>query len=586
VQIEEEESRMSGRLACCLVAGVIFLVMSAVGLAGAQDWSGYIAAPDGTLLATDVYLPVGEGPWPVVLTRTPYDKLDPGHYPDWCRILSQHGYACVAQDCRGRYASAGTDTVFRDAGPDGRATVVWITSQSWCNGAVASVGGSAMGITGYAMAASPPPGLKCMVAAVASPDLYHHVFSQGGAVRWSLASNWLAGQGSLHALDEFLDHRLHDDWWQSFDFLPTADSAAVKVLHFGGWFDMYIQGPLEGYSHTRLLGGDQAAESQYLIMGPWQHFTLATGWMAQTYAAGHTVGELTYPDNGFPGGWPFRGDEWQMLLDWLGYCLQDQPTSAADWPSVRVYLMGAVGEEQAPGNRWVDLDQWPPVSRQGSLYLSADSQLSWVPPEAGQQLLEIDPDNPVPTLGGPNHFGDLVVAGRPMGIGPYDQRQIEARSDLLSFTGPVLRSPLTIMGRVRCRIWLQADTPDLDLSVRLTDVYPDGRSMLMLDGIQRARMRCGDDQECFLEPGEPTEIEVDLWSTALVVNAGHRIRVDVAGSNYPRFEVNPNDGGDLTTGTPIVARPALLFGEQYPSALLLPVIDRPRRPARRVTTAD
>jgi putative CocE/NonD family hydrolase len=528
---------------------------------------------------------MGEGPWPVVLTRTPYDKLDVGHYPDWCRTLNQHGYACVAQDCRGRYASAGTDTVFRDAGPDGRATVVWMSSQSWCNGAIASVGGSAMGITGYAMAATPPPGLRCMVAAVASPDLYHHIIFHGGVVRWSLVSNWLANQGSLHMLGELRNHRIYDEWWQSYDFLPTASSATVKVLHFGGWFDMYIQGPLDGYSRTRLLGGDQAAGTQYLVMGQWQHYSLATGWVAQTHTIEQTVGELSYPDNGFPGGWPYRGDEWHLLIDWLDYCLQDRPTSAATWPPVRIYLMGAIGEELAPGNRWVDLDRWPPVSRQLSLYLSADAGLSWTQPEEGQLVLEIDSVNPVPTLGGPNLFSELQVDGRPMGVGPHDQRQIEARSDVVSFTSPVLRSPLTIMGRVRCRIWLQADTPDLDLSVRLTDVYPDGRSMLMLDGIQRARMRCGDDRECFLVPGEPTEIEVDLWSTALVVNAGHRIRVDVAGSNFPRFEVNPNDGGDLNAGTPIVARPTLLFGAQHPSALLLPVIDRPRRPSGRAVPA-
>ena len=199
-------------------------------------------------------------------------------------------------------------------------------------------------------------------------------------------------------------------------------------------------------------------------------------------------------------------------------------------------------------------------------------------PAPGETVLVSDPLDPVPTLGGANLHPCREVDGRPMGAGSHDQRPIEARSDVLVYTSEVLEEPLTVMGPVRARILLRPDTPDLDLAVRLTDVYPDGRSMLVVDGIQRARMRCGADRECFLTPGEPVELEVDLWSTAIVFNAGHRIRVDVSGSNHPRFEVNPNDGTDLDDPDDwIVARPALLFGAEFPSRLELTVSEAPRR---------
>jgi len=245
--------------------------------------------------------------------------------------------------------------------------------------------------------------------------------------------------------------------------------------------------------------------------------------------------------------------------------------------------MGAVGEAGAPGNEWVDLEQWPPPVRPRQFYMSAAAGLALRPPELGELTLVSDPSNPVPTLGGANLHPSLMVDGREMGDGPQDQRPIEERSDVLTFTTGRLVQPVTVMGPVRAKVWLVPDSPDLDLAVRLTDVYPDGRSMLVLDGFQRARMRCGDDTECLLTPGVPVELTVELWSTALVFNAGHRIRISVSGSNWPRFEVNPNDGLDLNLQTPgQVARPRLLFGADHPSWLELPVLPMVRRAGGRL----
>jgi predicted acyl esterase len=534
------------------------MVLAAAVLASAQTQTVMLPAPDGTRLATDLYLPAGSGPWPVLLSRTPYDKTGER---DLGLLASIFGIAYVTQDTRGRYASEGTDTVFRDDGADGRATLDWILAQTWCDGRVATWGPSALGITQYMLAPGADPRLVCQMPIVATPDLYAHAAFPGGAFREALLVNWLAGQGSLDALDEFLAHRLRDAWWEPLD-ASRAGQVRSAGLHMGGWYDIFLGGTLDAFRAIQQSGGDGARGRQYVVIGPWTH---------NDYG-GNTVGELTYPANAVL-------DLDDLLFDWLDHCFGDGPSPVDAWPAARVYLMGAVGEPGAPGNRWVELESWPPAVRTLPLYLAAGGLLSpHSAPSASLGTLVMDPGDPVPTLGGANLFPDLVVDGRPMGDGPHDQGAIESRADVMVFTTDPLESPVTVMGPVRVRLWIEPDTPDLDLAVRLTDVYPDGRSMLVIDGAARARARCGDDRECLLTEGEPTEIEVLLSSTAMVFNAGHRIRIVVSGSNWPRFEVNPNHGAPFEADlAPRVARPVLLAGADHPSRLELPVPASPRR---------
>ena len=541
------------------------LLMSVLLLASpiaAQDIETFVPTDDGILLATDVYQPFGDGAWPVVLIRTPYDKSGLRLMGEALKVL---GFACVIQDTRGRFASEGVDTVFRDDGDDGRATLDWIADQDWCDGTVGTLGGSAFAITGYMLAPDANPALASMLAVVATPDLYHHAFLQGGAVREALAENWLADQGSSDMYDEIRRHRLMDSWWDPADVLSRSDRISAAGLHVGGWYDIFSQGTLDAFTTLQHRGGSGALGQQYLIMGPWSHNSLGD----------REVGEITFPANA-------ALDPLDTIVPWLNHTLRGWPNEVRNWPAVLVYLMGAQ-EDGAPGNRWLALTDWPPPAHARRLYLSEGGSLSAEIPSGGERELLVDPDDPVPTLGGNNLFADLVVDGRRMGDGPHDQRPIEERPDVLTFTTPPLSRPVTVMGRVSATLWIRPDTQDVDLAVRLTDVTPDGRSMLILDGIHRARMRCGDDRECLLTPGVPTEVTIDLWSTAMVFNAGHRIRIDVSGSNSPRFEVNPNNGGPFDGGRPgIVARPELLFGPEYPSRLELPVpVTALRRTARR-----
>ena len=524
--------------------------------AAAQAFSVSVTAPDGTPLATDVYFPIGAGfgPWPVILQRTPYGK-GANTVKDACLLFNVWGYACVGQDERGRGGSGGQYTGYVDEGPDGRATVEWIARQWWCDGNVGTFGASALGMTQYALSPGAPPALKCMVPIVATPDFYHHAVYEGGSLRYALVHGWLEDQNALDLFDPLKAHRLWDAWWDGWAVLPKVATVNVPALHIGGWYDIFQQGSLDAFTQFQHFGGPRALGKQKLVIGPWTHYG--------TFQP--DAGELTYPTNSI-----YADDIFSVVRDWFDLCLKGKASGAERWPAVRVYLMGAVGEDGAPGNRWLELPDWPPAAVTTPFFLDASRGLSSSTSDPGEVGFVADPSDPVPTVGGQELSTEA---------GPYDQSGIESRTDVLTFTTPVLDAPLTVAGRVRCTLWVRPDTTDLDIAVRLTDVYPapDGRSMLVTDGVQRARKRCGDDRECFLTPGVATEITVDLWSTAMVFNAGHTIRIDVSGSNAPRFEVNPNDGGDLNNpGVGIVAHPTVLVGPAQPSRLELPVLRSPQ----------
>jgi len=531
------------------------IVLAAPLAASAQEqFTEWVEMPDGVLLATEVYLPEGDGPWPVVLVRTPYGRMFTGQiHVGPPSLYTEDGYAHVAQDARGTGGSGGVWDYAEDP-LDGRTTVDWITDQWWCDGNIEMGGMSAGGIVTYALAPGAPAAVKALRPEAATSDHGHQSWYQGGAFRWSLTGRWMTDMGFEDQLEEILQHRLRDEFWEPYQWIDHAAEVNTPMLHIGGWYDIYSQAAFDGFQTFQHQGGDGARGNQFLIVGPWTHMD---------WGVSEQPG-LTYPDNA-------TLDLDAVRAAFRDYWLKGEPTGVDQWPPVQVYLMGAVAEDEpnAPGNRWVELDDWPPWSYVKPWYLDANGGLADTPAPYGAITLTMDPDHAVPTRGGGNAF---------TARGPQLQYTAEDRDDVLTFTSEVLDQPVAIMGPVTARIWIRPDTPDLDLSVRLCDVYPQGQnfveqSRIVIDGIQRARMRCGDDHECFLEPGVATEIEVDLWSTAIVFNAGHRIRVSIAGSNSPRFEVNPNHGGDLNgDDEPVIAYPEILFGPDHPSRILLPVI--------------
>ncbi len=558
----ERRTVQCGFVVCSLL--ILGFLAAPVHAQGTLHW---VEMPDGILLKTSVWLPTTGGPtYPTVLMRTPYGRSE---HPD----LVQEGYAFVYQSCRGTGGSEGEFRVYDKAGPDGHATIEWIAQQSWSNGKVGMLGRSALGATQYAVAQGAPSALKCLAPAHESPDRYHHMAFPGGSLFYDLINNWFQPRYA-DIYDELLQHRLLDSWWDDYDWMgdwiEAPETIDVPMFHMGRWYDLAPQGPPDAFRIVQHQGGANAAGNQYLWMDPLDHFN------------------DFYPFPHPPSPIPFEEFRHQLKLDWLAYWLKDEATGVDSWPQVRIYVMGAINEPGAPGNVWVEMSDWPPVAETRIFYLSQDGEdgvLSEPIPSPGQLVLPIDPLDPVETYGGGSYQEPS---------GPWDQaavppgRPIESRADVLTFTTDVLTEPTTVIGPVTARIWINPDTLDLDLSVRLTDVYPNGRSILIMDGIQRARMRCSDEYECFMTPGEPYEIEVDLWSTAMVFNAGHRIRVAIAGTNWKRFERNPNDGGDLNNPNYIVANPEILFGPDHPSSVELPIsVDRfapaPRRATGRLT---
>ncbi len=524
-------------------------LLLAAGTTPAQPQSLMLPMRDGVRLATDVYRPTGTGRWPTLLMRTPYGKS--AKFP--VEFLLRVGIAVVVQDSRGRFASEGENLpfLFDGWGPqqDGCDIIAWIAAQPWSDGKIATYGGSALGITQILTAAAAPEHLVCQSISVAYGSAYHHAAYVGGALNKSLVEGWLTGNRfDPKALALFREHDTYDDWWQRLDADSRADQVRVPGRFQGGWYDVFCQGTIDAFCARQERGGPGAKGTQKLVMGPWPH------------GQNVKVGELTYPDNARRAPTAISDEAW------LGHYLKGVASGVAQAPAVHYYTMGAIGEPGAPGNEWHTASAWPVPARPTAWHLGTDGQLTAAPPTAGQGPLtwRYDPSQPVPTRGGCN----LTLPA-----GPMDQRPVEQRPDVLVFTSEPLAQPLEVTGRLTARLFVSTSAPDTDFTVKLSDVYPDGRSMLVADGIRRLRFRNGFVRAEPAQPGQVYEIEVDLWSTSLVFNQGHRLRVAVSSSNYPKYAANPNTGHKGEDGR----QPAdnRVYCEQArPSRLMLPVVER------------
>ncbi|DAC71965.1 MAG TPA: hypothetical protein DSN98_07610 [Thermoplasmata archaeon] len=501
---------------------------------------------DGITLATDVYRPIfRSSPHGTILLKTPYNK-------DSMKIIGLigilRGWPTVIQDMRGRFASGGIDTVFKNESTDGADTLAWIANQSWSNGKIATVGPSALGITQYCMAGANPSQLSCQFVQVATPNLYKHAVYQGGEFRKNLVEEWLSDEDSTYILQEVLDNENFTlGYWGNVTLDDNWEDVNVPAIHLGGWYDIFSQGTIEAYRGYQHSAGPGARGKSKLIMGPWTH----TGFITRKQ------GELTYPSNSLD------ISSLKMFRDMIRLYTMNGTDEYSSWPTVSYYVMGDVENTSAPGNEWRYADDWPVPSNNVTWFFHGDGLLSTDLPAMSDPLMYIyDPANPVPTVGGKNLFSPA---------GPYDQSAVENRSDVLVFTSPVLQQPFEATGPIKARIFVSSDCPDTDFTVKLTDVYPDGRSIFITDGILRMRNRNGQDHWELLQPGTIYEVEIDLWSTSYIWNAGHSIRVEVSSSNYPRFLNNPNtaDGiGKNTTFT--IAHNVLYVDTDHPSGIILP----------------
>jgi predicted acyl esterase len=515
---------------------------------------------DGTLLATDIYLPAGDGPWPVALARTPYGRTDfrnpsGGHGGIPSISFLTNGMALVVQDVRGTGASKGEALFPVNEGwgehQDGLDTVNWIRSQPWCNGKLATYGGSALGTTQLLLAGAGPQGVVGQYIRSAPGSRALNVYLNG-VWRKSVESVLTSAQ-----MLAFRAHPHYDDFWRGLDLGTRLDQVHWPMVHMTGWYDYYLQGVIDDYTELQENGSTGARGQQHLLIGPWVHLPdIYTGHVTRA------AGVLTFPKNAvLP---PDTPDG----FGWLSFWLTGQPAVPLDEPAVRYYVMGDVTDPQAPGNVWRTAASWPPPAQPLRLYFTTDGRLDPQPPAmAATREYDYDPTKPVPTVGGQEAFLAQV--------GAQDQRKVENRPDVLVFTTAPLTAPLEVTGRISVHLNAATSAKDTDFTAKLTDFYPDGRSMLLADGIVRARFRQSLETETLITPGQQYGYDIDLWSTSIIFNKGHQIRVAISSSNSPRFEPNPNTGGPLPPDPkekPVVAHQTIFLGGSAASYITLPQI--------------
>lgn len=503
---------------------------------------------DGVRLATDTYQPEGEGPWPVVLIRTPYNK---DGVKGFATEATKRGYALVAQDFRGRFASEGDDyPVFLHGGwgehQDGYDTVEWVARQDWSNGKIDGFGISAPGVALNMMAPSRPPHLVCCYASVAFSSMYHQTAYQGGAFRKALLESWLTvSKFSPKNLELFRAHPDYDDFWRALDPERMAHRVNVPFMFVGGWYDIFTAGTLSSFTTVNQQGDSGARGKCRLVM--------------EAYGHGRSEA-LVFPNANQP--------EAANMWNWFDVWLKHDGEGLEKIPVVQYFVMGDPNDPNTPGNQWRTAEDWPIAADAKKVYFHPDKRLRLKPPQDlfGSLSYQYDPKDPVPTIGGAN----LIISK-----GPMDQQPVEDRADVLLFESPALHRHVEITGPVTVKLWVSSTAADTDFTAKLCDVYPDGRSMVVLDGIIRTRHRNSMEKSEPMEPEKIYELEIDLWATSLVISPGHRVRVALSSSNAPRFEPNPNTGApsgqdDKTQ----VATNTIYMNADHPSHITFPVVWR------------
>ena len=556
-------------------------------------------ARDGVRLATDLYFPAldgrrAEGRFPVILERTPYDKRSAKNVQNG-KFFARRGYVCAIQDVRGRFKSEGEWYAFATEAPDGHDTVEWLGAQPWSSGKVGTMGNSYCGSDQSALATLDPPHLGTMIVGVGASNYYHSSMRQNGAMeqrfliyvfRMAVTSKEAEADPALKAallkifpdeipqmVDRFplrkgttvlsqlpsyeqwatdiLTHGDYDDYWKQRGYAISEyydEHADVPTLYWGAWYDSYARNTCQSFIEL----SKRKRSSQRLLMGPWTH-----GAYEVTFSGDVDFGtEAHVLEN-------------DVRLTWFDHYLKGLNSEAADWPPVRIFTMGTGDgrrndeDRVSRGGYWRNEADWPlPGTRLTPYYLHGDGSLSPDAPEGGAAApattFTFDPSDPVPTIGGGISAADPIMApgafdqrGSPDFHGSKDTLPLGSRSDVLTFQTPPLAEDVEVSGPIEMRLWASSSAVDTDFTAKLVDVhppgddYPEGLAINITDSIIRARYRNGWEVPEFMTPGQPYEFVFQLYPTSTVFQRGHRVRLDISSSNWPRFDVNPNTGGPL-----------------------------------------
>jgi len=584
----------------------------------AIDYSVMVEMSDGVSLSTDVYFPVGHtGTLPAILIRTPYNKEENA---EQAKFFATNGFVVLVQDLRGKFESGGE---FEQMSPhdarDGHTTISWIVDQSWSNGKVGTYGCSYLSEVQGSLAALRHPNHRAAIMQ-AGGGVYGENYTwfgqyEGGVVELAGAFRWhyynghtirFAPQRQLNREDyllvrdyfrtgpllpepdyrevlwslpvvdipdkakmlpsgfeRFITEPVGSDYWQTRGYVSADDKFDIPILHVDGWYDGSIE------EHLRLANlvarnsiSEVGRDNQFIIVNPGTHcefLDVADAQPARTVVGSRQLGDA-------------RFDYTETYLSWFRYWLEGK--GSLDWPKVRYYTMGE--------NAWKNVELWPPQSTSSKLYLTSDEgsnsvhgdgRLTWVVPEVDSNDSYIyDPGNPVPTYGGTLCCtGEIGPAGKP---GAQEQSPVEVRNDVLVYSTSPLEEPVEVTGYIEVILFVSSSARDTDFTAKLVDVYPDGRAYNIQSGITRARYRNGFATEKPLEAGEIVRIAINLHATSNRFEVGHRIRLQVSISDFPRFERNLNTGGkNFNEHQWERAANLVHHGPSYPSHVVLPLVE-------------
>ena len=556
---------------------------------------------DGTILRADIWHPHGDGPFPVVLQRMPYEKeyalADTYAHPRW---YASHGYVVVMQDCRGRYRSDGEWDPFVHEVEDGADTLAWVRSLPGTTGRVGMYGASYPGATQLQAAIGSGEDFGCICPAITSDGFYDGWTYEGGALSLSFASYWamtlvpdtarrknrldvqkavadamanpgphfatwplrdfapLRASGLAPYFFDWLRHETFDDYWRARAIFPHYGRIRVPGLHIGGWYDIFLGGTLRNFAGVSATGGEGARGRQRLLIGPWYHFPWSR------YTGGCDFGDAAKRS--------VVDAEQLRFYDWVLKGIDDGISSE---PPVKIFVMGE--------NRWRSEEEWPLRRAVESAWylhsegrantLSGDGWLSEAPAtdEPPDTCVHM-PRGPLPSRGGHACCWEDFTP-----MGPSDQRPAERLAGVLCYTSEPLAEPLEVTGPVSVTLFAATDQVDADWVARLIDVHPDGRAINLTEGILRASFREGLDRRVLLERDRIYEYRIDLRATSNVFLPGHRLRVDIASSSFPHWDANPGTGqplGEATWADLRTATQTVFHDAARPSHITLPVVPR------------
>ncbi len=542
-----------------------------------------IPMSDGVKLAADIYRPKNPGRYPVIVTRTPYDKSNPEHKYEFAGgLFASHGFVFLIQDVRGKYKSDGEYFPYVNEARDGHDTFEWAGKQDWSSGKVGTYGFSYYGSTQWLSAPYQSEYLKAMVPIVSSQNLYprwayYGIYRYNDALFWHYGNTCKTNRSlqdididkavrhlpmieaddamgvDIPAFNEWMRHPTPDEFWAQHRVDDKVANIKAPALLIDGWYDYYLEMMLDDFNRMRTLGGSEEAQRSQLIIGPWTH---------QAHS------EFDVVDFGKDADFM---QQIKTMLRWYDYWLKGENNGIIDEGPIRIFVMGK--------NEWRTENEWPlKRTRFTEYYLHSggkantaqgDGALSANRPETEPpDHFTYDPENPVPSVGGTSIYGNAVA-------GPADQCEVEARDDVLVYTTPPLEEDTEVTGPIALALYASSSARDTDFSGKLVDVYPDGKAIILRAAMIRARYRESFTEPSFLEAGTVYKFDINVGATSNVFKKGHRIRLEVSSSNFPEFGRNLNTADPIgTTATMVKADQAIYHDAEHPSRLVLPVIPK------------